>query len=315
MQVFNTLFPVFVIVLTGWLLRRFRFADLTLFRHLNQLVYWVGLPCLLFLKTAQATIQFEQAGRIFLVLLAGMLGCFVAGYMVARLLSITACNRGVFLQGAYRGNLAYVGLPLILFALAEGDPSATSHFEALAVIAIAPLVPVYNVLAVVCLLHDRHCASGGDDGVSWGKIAFGVVTNPLILACVAGIGWALLDTRLPVAIERVLGTVGGMALPLALMGLGASLSFQGVRDRIAPALGASAIKLVIGPVLGIVAGKMLGLTASELKIAVIYLACPTAVASYVMAHQMRADHELAASIVVLSTVLAFPVLAVLLWWL
>lgn len=314
MQILNTLFPVFAVILLGWLLCRFQFADRVLFGQLNRLVYWVGLPCLLFLKTAQSTIQLAEAGRVFLVLSAGMLGCLAVGYVTARLAAVPTCNLGVYLQGAYRGNLAYLGLPLILFALAGADAAALPELEAVAVIAIAPLVPIYNAVAVLCLLHDRHCAAdGGGDGIPWARIAFGTATNPLILACLAGIAWAFLGRPLPTAAARMLGTVGGMALPLALLGLGASLSFQSVRGRFAPVLGSSLVKLVASPVIGVIVGRFMGLTPHELMIAVIYLACPAAITSYVMAHQMRADHDLAGAVVVVSTVLAFPVLTIVLW--
>jgi len=46
--------------------------------------------------------------------------------------------------------------------------------------------------------------------------------------------------------------------------------------------------------------------------ALIFLACPSATVTYIMAQQMGADDGLAANIVVLSTLLALPSLAVVL---
>ena len=48
----------------------------------------------------------------------------------------------------------------------------------------------------------------------------------------------------------------------------------------------------------------------NLLIAVLFAATPTAVASFVMADQMGADRNLAAAVIVVSTLLAFPALAV-----
>ena len=64
---------------------------------------------------------------------------------------------------------------------------------------------------------------------------------------------------------------------------------------------------------GYLVARWLGLSPIETRVALIYLACPTAAASYVMAQQLGSDDKLASSIIVVSTILAFPVLALSLW--
>ena len=60
-------------------------------------------------------------------------------------------------------------------------------------------------------------------------------------------------------------------------------------------------------------GRPLVRFAGDLRtIVLLYLACPAAVTSYVMADQMGADKDLAGAIVVLSTFYAFPAMAVVL---
>jgi len=63
-------------------------------------------------------------------------------------------------------------------------------------------------------------------------------------------------------------------------------------------------KRQVAPLVGLLVASLLGLGAGETRIALILLACPTAVASYIMADQLGAAGQLAATIVVLSTVLS-----------
>ena len=50
----------------------------------------------------------------------------------------------------------------------------------------------------------------------------------------------------------------------------------------------------------------------EILVAMLFLGCPTAVVSWVMAEQLDGDHHLAAGAVVLSTLLSMITLAVIL---
>ena len=108
----NTLAPVVIIIFLGAVLRSTKFMTVDIFRANNSLVYWIALPCLLFYKTATASAQGTEAMRIFLILIGGMFVCIILGYLCAWLLHLPAPSRSAFAQGAYRGNLVYVGLPV-----------------------------------------------------------------------------------------------------------------------------------------------------------------------------------------------------------
>ena len=66
------------------------------------------------------------------------------------------------------------------------------------------------------------------------------------------------------------------------------------------------------PAFGCVLARTAGFNRELLLVALLFLASPCAVTSYVMADQMGADKELAGSAIVLSTLLCLPVMAVLL---
>lgn len=311
MHIFNILGPIILIIVLGWLLRRFGFISAPSYRPVMRLVYWVGLPCLLFLKTATATVELGQAWQVTLVLMTGMVVCISLAFIGCLLFRFRAESRGTFVQGAYRGNLAYVGLPLILFSLSGNQAGASNELQAIAILAIAPVIPLYNAVAVVFLAADQQ-RKNGRGKVDWLELTKRIATNPLIIACVFGIGYAKTGWELGLLATRVCTTLGNMALPLALLGIGVSLNFSSLSGRVLPSILAAALKVAVAPAAGFVTAQVLQLSVQQTQIAVLFLACPTAITSYVMAQQMGSDAKLAGNIVLTSTVLAFPIIAMIL---
>ena len=311
-NVVNTLAPIFLVIALGTALRAGGFLTLDSFKQMNRLVYWVGMPCLLVAKTAQPVSGGEgaQALRISLVLIIGMLACLAAGFVVVWTLRIKGPARGALLQGAFRGNLAYVGLSVILFSY-DGHADA-DRISKLAMLSITPLIVLYNIVSVLVLEASSRKKSGA--GTTWRTLLLNMVTNPLILACAVGVSWSFTGWQLPALIGRSLDTVGKIALPLALLAIGAALSLRAVKGAAARTVIATLIKIALAPLVGYFAGHALGLKPEDLRLALIFLACPTAVMSYIMAEQLGADDRLAGSIVVISTLASVVSLGVVLAW-
>lgn len=303
--------PIFLLIAMGYLLRARGFADNAFFWHSNRLVYWVGLPCLLFDETARSALPGGSTLRIAAVLLGTMALGIVAGYLGARFLRVKAGSRGAFVQIAYRGNLAFVGLPVVLFWL-EGRPGGgDSGLAAVALLVLAPTIPAYNIAGVLILLGDGRAKAAA--GSRWRQLAVNVASNPLVLACLAGMAWSWSGVALPGVVHRTMALLGATALPLALLGVGASLDREAVHGQLRPALGATLLKTVAAPALGAWLCRLGGLSPEETVICMLYLATPVAVASLVMAQNLGSDHKLTAAGIVLSTLLALPAMATVLW--
>jgi predicted permease len=300
--ILQSLAPVFVMIALGAALRRFGFLPPAFFAGLNKLAFWVALPCVLFMEIARSRTPSEQIVPVSQVLLIVAVATILLAWAVALLCAVPRASRSVFVQGAFRGNLAYVGLPVIIYALA---PHAIAGQAALA---MAPVTPIYNALGVLLLLKRGE----GHLGRHLWQVVRGVATNPLVIACGLGLLAHTWQVSFPSAIDKTIAGIGGAGLPAALLALGASLSFDRVRGHLAPALASSVLRVAIAPLLGWPLIVAFGLTGDLRMMTYLYLACPTAVASYVMADQMGADKDLAAAIVVLSTLLAFPAMAVVL---
>jgi predicted permease len=299
MYVLNSLLPVFLLIALGKALTRTSFFTPDLARNVNRLTYWVALPALLIDKISNASFNSEEVSRISIILILATLLSIGVAYVVGTLLRIERKSMGAFVQGSVRANNAFVGLPVILYAMSGMRPG----LEAVATVALAPAIIVYNIISITVLLaHGDKQKHNTADTV---KIyARQLLTNPLIIACV--IGLALNAARLlpPLPIQRSLTALGNMALGLALLSIGTSLSFEGIRNGLGRSLTASCIQVFVQPLIGLALALLWKLPAIDRQMLLIYLACPAAVASYVLADIFNSDRELAGHIIVVSTLLS-----------
>ena len=309
-QIANVLLPIFAVVALGAVVRRARFLPEHFFRDTNRLVYWVGIPAHLFYKSAEARLEGDAGVRLFLALAAGVLVSLAVGYLLGFLMRLPRGDVSAFVQGSFRGNLAYVGLPVVLLALAAHG-ARTPENEALAVLCVAATIPLNNFVAVFVLVGGQP-SEARRLGQRVRELLFQLATNPLLLSCVAGLLVVALGWKLPPPVRETFKLVGDLATPLALLGIGASLTFRNLHSTWPRVTVASFIKLVISPLTGLALALPLRLTGVELQMALLYLATPTATASYVMAQQAGADENTAANIIVLTTFLSLPALALVL---
>ncbi|AGM40867.1 auxin efflux carrier [Spiribacter salinus M19-40] len=298
--------PVVLIITMGWALVRTGFLSTPAVGELNRLTYWVGLPALLIQRIGTAAPDFGRVGDMLSVLLLATGVSVLVAAFVARLWRLPGRSFVTFVHGAYRGNLTFVGLPVVIYAFA-GSPEA-STYEAVALVAFVPLVVIYNIVAVTVMqLPGRQAPM-----VALSRVARGVGTNPILLGTLLGVLLALSPLALPLAADRTLAAVGQMALPLALIGIGAGLYATRIRGRVRWAVGAAALKTTVGPLAGLFFGVTFGLSTDELRLALVFLACPTASAAYVLVQQMDGDTALVASTIVLSHLFALPVMLLVL---
>jgi predicted permease len=304
MHVFNSLAPIFFILALGWALRAGGFLPRALVGDLNRLVYWVGVPALLVHEIVRARPAPGDHIDAVIVLLAVTLGCLAAGYLAVVLLRVKADLAGTLVQATFRGNLAYIGLPVVVYT-----SGADGEAVAITVLLMASAVPFYNVFSVIVLQAGRH-------RLGWravGRMIRGIIINPVVLSCVVGLAWVWADWPMPLAFERTLGAIAQMALPLALLGIGATLDVGKARGHLPLVVAAALIKVILAPLAGWFIGPAVGLGVAEMRVLLILLACPTAAITFIFADQLGGDRELAAGTVAASTLVSMAALWIIIW--
>ncbi len=310
--VLSSVLPVCLLMALGAALCRFRFLPETFFAAMNRLGFWVLLPSLLFCTIAVAPAQAGATGlRIGLLLCICSVAITGAGWLAARAMGLPEGSRRSLMQASMRGNLAYTALPVIIYTF--GEHAAAS---AAAAFALAPTIPFYNFWAVLILTRPdaSHGGSAGTPPASGQllRTLAAILSNPLIIGCGLGVFCMTSGWRPPDPVFKSVEALGRAALPCALLALGADLTPERLRASLRPAAAATLLKLVGMPLAGLGLGYATGIRGETLLIALLFLASPCAVTSYVMADQMGADKTLAGSAIALSTLLCLPVMALIL---
>ncbi len=290
MTVFTLLAPIFIIIALGAVLQWRGMMPIDLVNGINRILYWVGLPAAVFHALVAAEPTSAQFGALLGVMAVATVINGVWNWIAGPWFGVAQANRGAFVQAAFRGNLSFIALPLLLSV--PGVPIGP------ALLAFAPMLIIHNGGTVLALLASKETTGRK----MWGPVARGFAGNPIIIAAIAGAvvhAWGFVPAP---AFMTTLKALAQMSLPLALLCIGATLMTVPVRgNRRLPAI-ASFHKIVVAPVLGYLLGRWVGLDAGGMLAALICLGCPTAAVSLTMVKEMGGDQALTATTIVYSAI-------------
>ena len=296
----TTIIPIFVVIFLGWAARRKGMAPRAFLNPANQLVYYLAIPAMIFRAIARASLGSQFEPRVMGI----TLGCVVAGFVLTRaaaaMSGVDRHRRGTFVQCGFHGNLGYIGLAVAFYFLGQAGLVRASIIAGFVMI-------LQNFLAVVAL---QGAAGRSDSVLSFRQIARSLAGNPVIVSALAGILFSLMGIALPVVVDRSLSILSGLALPMALLLIGASLSFDLVRHNASGVALVCFIKLLVMPGLGMLIFRGFGLDPAHWLPGLILLASPVATLTYVMAGEMGGDQDFAVAAVSVSTLLSALTLSV-----
>jgi predicted permease len=301
-MILNSLFPVFGVLLIGWLLNRFDLTGRRFLEISDRLIYFIFFPALLFWKIGATTPPTIETWRLCKAALCAVALIYILSALTIKLFHIPRRMAGSFSQSCYRFN-TYIGMAVILNAFGE---EGVRHFGVL----IGLLIPFINVLAVSTLIW----FSGKPIPMAKRAMltAKSLIVNPLIVACLAGIFYARVLGMFPVFIDNTLRLIASVTLPMALLSIGGALSAKKLKGYFRVSFVAAVLKLAILPGIGYVSLKTFGLSGTAFKAGMVFFALPTSTAIYVLSSQLDSDTDLASASIVMSTALSFASLSVVL---
>jgi len=291
---FNTIIPIFVVIFLGWGVKKKGYLPSEFLTPANGLVYHLAIPAMIFQAVSKSALKSDlHLDVLFIALISVVAACFLA-LSACLAFRVERGRRGTFTQGAFHGNLGYIGLAVAFYAL--GDDGLVQ-----AGILAGFIMIVHNFLAVMVL--QIYCDGVLDRG-GFGNTMRRVLGNPVVISAFAGILFSVLEVPVPMVVDRSLEIVGNMALPLALMLIGASLTFSGLWQNVALVAPIAVVKLLLLPALGF--GLMVVCNVPETRYipGLILLASPSATLTYVMAKEMGGDTDLAIAAVSGTTLLS-----------
>ena len=286
----NVVVPLFLIVVLGYLLKKWGLTDGGFNKVATKLCFNIILPVSLFNSIVSAGVRDALKGRMLLWMFLLFLGVTAVSLLIILPLARDPKKRGVLLQCAVRSNFVYIGIPICENLFGEAGVTVAS-------VAIPFVVIVYNAGAVIVLT----VFSGGEQKLHFGKLLLNIVKNPLIIGSLVGVAWSLAGIPVPTFLGNALTSLAKTATPLALLALGGGFEFRAVKDQLRYILFGTAMRNVIVPLLALSAAVALGFRNEELAVFFVAFAAPVAISSYPMAVQMNGDGELAGQLVVFTT--------------
>ena len=293
---FKVVFPILIYVSIGYFLKYIKLYDTKGIKVVNDLVFKLFLPCLLFYNIYTTEISKILDLNLILYAISSILILFILLMITVPRFVKENSKRGVFIQGIFRSNFVLYGLPVTISLLGEGNAGLTS-------LAIAFVVPLYNILAVICLETFRKSK------INLPSILKGIAKNPLIISSLLGVIFLVFKIKMPDFCNNIVRDLSRVATPLALIGLGGSFTFGSIKNNIKPLTFILGLKLVIVPAAAIgISAYAFGFRGAPIVALISIFASPTAVSSFTMAQSMGGDSDLAAQTVVFTS--AFSIITV-----
>lgn len=290
--------PIFLLIIIGYVLFQVGILNEGFVKGANKFNFTITLPMFLLKDLASANIREVWDLKYVLFCASVTTICFFSIWFLTRIFMKEKDMRGAFVQGAFRGSAAVLGIAFIQNIYGN---------VAMAPLMIIGTVPLYNIYAVIVLKVEasEEDQSGTNTKGSQLKATFiSVLKNPIILAIFAGIIISLCDIQFPVIVQKTVDNLAVMATPLCLIALGAGFQGRAALKKLKPTMVAAAIKLLIQPAIFLPLGILLGFRNELLVGLVVMLAAPTTASCYIMAKNMHNDAVLTSSIVVFTTLLS-----------
>jgi len=297
MEVFGRLVGLLVLLVFGTALRQSSVLNRSRTSILNAVAYYGALPALIF----TATYDQDIAGLLTPTLFVGVIGVLgitaSLGWLINAHRDVPA-RWSVATVQSYHSNLGYLGLPLV---------AATFDAE---VTAIASVVLGIGSLTQVMITVLLFVTITGVDSRFRDQLSE-LARNPVLLALLLGITVGSVGVDLTQNIIIGLDLLATLALPLALLCVGATLQVEEPSIDITGTGSVVGLKLVVMPAFAWLLFSILAVDTPTFQAAVVMLGTPTAVSTYVFAAELGGDEEFASLNVFVSTLISVGTLLVL----
>jgi predicted permease len=278
--------PVFFLIALGFTFARWKKINLA---SLTEIIVYLGTPSLVFTSLAGKPLY---AGEV-VILLCGIVTIYAVVALLIKLYFVVFSfhSRGFALPVLFM-NAGNMGIPLALFAFGHAGVQRASLI----------------FVIVTCLQYSLglYILNGRGNWIETLRL-------PLIYAALAGLALNLLGTQIPELLMQPVSMLGQATIPMMLISLGYRLH-EVESVQWGHALGGALLRLVGGFVAAVLSVTLIGAEGVNRQVLLLYGCLPSAVVNFVLTEKYRQDPALAASIVVLSTLISVLTIPLLFWW-
>ena len=306
----NAVMPIILLIGVGYTLKRIGMMNENFVKTGRNLVFKVFMPCMLFYNIYNVSGIGAIPWDIVLYSIIMLVVIFGIGFLLAQICTKDPRRKGVVWQCSFRSNFAIIGIPL---ATALGGSTGA----AMSAVLSAFTIPTYNVLSIVAL--STFVSQSGRKKRTVGQFLLEVLKNPLTIGVLLGLGALVIRGaqekfcgEVVFSLQRdvkflydALGNLKALASPLALMVLGGQCEFSAVKGMKKEIISSTLCRIVLCPALAIIVAVLLSKFTplldcgnAEYATLIALFGAPVSVTSAVVAAAMDNDEQLAAQLVV-----------------
>ena len=297
--------PFFAVIGLGYLAGRSGFFPAEATAYLTKFVFYFALSAMLFRFSATQELSSVLNWDIVLSYLVGSAVIYILATGLALLRKRGIEEAAVEAQISVVGNVGFLGIPMLALLL---GPEALG--PVLLVLSVDLIV--FGSLIVIIITGSRD---GRLSPAVIRTVVGGLLSNPMIVAIVAGFVWSsALALPMPAPLDAFLGLLGGAATPCALFAIGASLASKST-ERVVVAGWLSFAKLVLHPLAVACAVFFLfDLTPYDAGVVIAAAALPVAGNVYILAQHYGVAPQRASASILISTVVSILTVSLVIGW-
>jgi predicted permease len=305
--IINAVFPLFALILVGYVSGRKRLLGAGAVDSLNKFVVWMALPALLFQAMAQITWQqINQPGYVAASSLA-IAAVFCVSYMLDRHRRGRLADASIEGLASSYSNAGFMGIPLCLMVFGP---------ESLPAVIIATLLTACALFAFSIVLIEIDLQGSRNILATTRKVVWSLLRNPLVAAPLLGLAVAAIQLPLPYAVLQFTTLLGAAASPCALVTIGLFLAQGEPAEHHGAVWRIVALKLVLHPLITFVLVRwVFDMPPLWAATAVLLAALPVGTGPFMLAKLYEREPATTSRAILISTVLSLATVSVLVAWL
>ena len=307
--VLPTVIPVFGLIALGFLAGRSGYLSDAGVKGLPEFVFRIAMPIMLFRTIGQANMP--EAAPVTILLMyfcAALITWALASIATGVLLRRPQADAAAFGMASTFSNSVMMGLPI---GLAHYGQTAA---PVIALIILCDTAVLWLAAALYLAATDSARAQG--IGGVLVTLMRRVGTNPIILGCVAGLGWQIAGLTMPPLADRMVTLLAQAAIPGALVSLGLALNSYGLAGQVPAVAMITVLKMLVMPALAYLLGThVLALPPLEVGVVTILAAMPVGANAYLFAAANERQPAAVSGAIAATTPLALFTISLLLLFL
>ncbi len=301
MATLNQTIVLFLILLIGYLGKKFKIISNDMNKDISNLILYITLPGMII--TSLSSYDFSKelliiSGKLVAISWSVYALSITISYLSTKLFNIDGTTKDIFQFGIVFSNVSFMGLPVINSVFG----SEGIFYAALYNMPFNFILWTYGVM----VLSRTNKEEPNQVLNNKGSLNTKLLLNPGIIAVLIGFSMFLTSIKLPSPVFEALSLLGKSTTPMSMIFIGSILADVDVKTIFTnkATFLVSGIRLLVLPLIILLILKQFNLDMITVGVPVIITAMPIAANCTIMAAKYENDYYLASQVVSMSTMLS-----------